>query len=148
MYFDDLSVGQSWEQGPTVLEEADIIAFASQWDPQLFHLDHEAAAKSLFGGLVASGFHTMLTAFRQCVELPIFVNASMGSPGFEDLAWLRPVRPGDALTTKLEVMSLRASGSRPDRGYAGMAYETRNQQGEPVMRFRSTVIFACRPASA
>ncbi|MBY8975160.1 MaoC family dehydratase [Rhodobacteraceae bacterium NNCM2] len=146
MYFDDLAVGQTFETEPTTLSEEAIIAFARQWDPQPFHLDPEAAAKTHFGGLIASGFHTMLTAFVGTVKLPPFATASMGSPGMEEVKWLKPVRPGDSLSTVVEVISLRESSSRPDRGYALLENRVLNQEGAMVMSYRCNVIFAKRPA--
>ncbi|MEM7177775.1 MAG: MaoC family dehydratase [Pseudomonadota bacterium] len=146
MYFDDLEVGQVFATRPATLSEAEIIAFARQWDPQSFHMDPEAAKASQFGGLIASGFHTLLTAFVGMARLEIFQDASMGSPGMEEVKWLKPVRPGDTLSTEIEVVSLRISKSRPDRGYAVLDQRTANQDGVPVMSYRCTVIFARRPA--
>ncbi|MEM7508171.1 MAG: MaoC/PaaZ C-terminal domain-containing protein [Pseudomonadota bacterium] len=145
LFFDDLRVGQVIEAGYSVLDEAAIIDFAEQWDPQDFHTDAEAAGKSHFGGLIASGFHTLLTAFNHIVQLPIFQNASMGSPGIQDLAWIEPVRPDDVLTTEVEVMYLRPSTRRKDRGYAGLEIRSHRQGGTLVMRYRTVVIFATRP---
>ncbi|MEM7671678.1 MAG: MaoC/PaaZ C-terminal domain-containing protein [Pseudomonadota bacterium] len=145
LYFDDLRVGQVIEAGSSVLDEAAIIDFAEKWDPQDFHTSAEAAKQSHFGGLVASGFHTLLTAFNHIVALPVFQNASMGSPGIQDLAWIEPVLPDDVLTTEIELMYLRPSTRRKDRGYAGLEIRTSRQRGTLVMRYRTVVIFATRP---
>ena len=145
MYFDDLHVGMVFETTETELTEDGIIRFARDWDPQPFHLDREAAAASHFGGLVASGFHTLLTAFVQTVKLAPFATASMGSPGLEEIKWLKPVRPGDRLSTRVEVVALRPSASRSDRGYATLAQSVTRQDGVEVMSYRCTVIFARRP---
>lgn len=145
LYFDDLRVGEVIEAGQTTLSEAEIVDFAERWDPQDFHTDAAAARETHFEGLIASGFHTLLTAFNHIVALPVFQNASMGSPGIQDLAWLEPVRPGDTLTTQLEVIDLRPSTRRRDRGYAGLEIRARRQDEVLVMRYRTVVIFATRP---
>ncbi|MEM7240355.1 MAG: MaoC family dehydratase [Pseudomonadota bacterium] len=145
MYFDDLEVGQSFRAEPATLSEEAIIAFAREWDPQPFHIDPEAASQTHFGGLIASGFQTMLTAFKSTLALAPFAKASMGSPGMEDVRWIKPVRPGETLTTEVEVAALRPSASRSDRGYAVLDHRIVNQSGDLVMTYRSNVIFARRP---
>lgn len=145
MYFDDLEVGQTFRTEPVTLSEEAIIAFAREWDPQDFHTDPDAAAGTHFGGLIASGFHTMLTAFRGSLALAPFRKASMGSPGMEEIRWLKPVWPDDTLTTEVEIMSLRPSASRNDRGYAVLDHRITNQAGQLVMSYRSNVIFARKP---
>ena len=147
MYFDDLPVGYSYETGERTLSEEDILTFARQWDAQYFHTDPEAAKDSPFGGLIASGFHTLLTAFNLLLEANVWNEASMGSPGFEHLRWIRPVRPGDTLRVKAEVTSSSPSGSRPDRGRTGFHQVVLNQRDEVVMTYDSMVILARRPGS-
>ncbi|GMG82290.1 MaoC family dehydratase [Paralimibaculum aggregatum] len=145
LYLDDLASGQRFETGERALTEAEIIAFARQWDPQYFHTDPEAARASPYDGLIASGFHTLLTAFVLSLETDVWRAASMGSPGMAEIAWLRPVRPGDRLRCVFEVLSVTPSRSRPDRGRAEIAYQVLNQAGERVMRYRATHILRRRP---
>ena len=145
MYFEDFSPGDRYTTGTRTLSEAEIIEFASQWDRQYFHLDPEAAKDSIYGGLIASGFHTLLITFDLVVEAAIWTGASQGSPGMENLRWLKPVRPGDTLQVMFEVVEGRASSSRPDRGYLTWDHTTTNQDGEVVMTFRSTGVMIRRP---
>jgi len=146
MYFDDMPVGFTYETGSRTLSEADIIDFARQWDPQYFHLDPEAAKNSQYGGLIASGLHTALTALRLDIESGIWTEASMGSPGWDNMRWLKPVRPGDTLRVKCEVTSATPSHTRRDRGRVGVHHEVYNQDGQVVMTYHATVIMARRPA--
>jgi len=146
MFFDDLPKGFTFETGSRTLTEDDIIGFARQWDPQYFHIDAQAAAESPYGGLIASGFHTMLTAFNLSLETGVWTEASMGSPGFDSVRWLRPVRPGDTLRVKGEITSSTPSESRPDRGRTGFRHIVFNQNDEVVMTFDSVVIMARRSA--
>ncbi|MBK0399700.1 MaoC family dehydratase [Limibaculum sp. M0105] len=145
MYFDDLPVGYSFETAERELAEAEIIAFASQWDPQFFHTDPEAAKSSPYGGLIASGYHTLLTAFTLELASNVWTEASMGSPGMDALRWLRPVRPGDRLRVRVEVTETRPSRSKPDRGITRFAHTVLNQHGEAVMTYETMVILARRP---
>lgn len=145
MFFDDLPKGYCYETGTKTLTEADIIGFARQWDAQYFHTDPEAAKASPYGGLIASGFQTLLTAFNLNLEANVWNEASMGSPGMEELRWIRPVRPGDTLRVKVEVTSSKPSESRSDRGRTGFNHHVLNQNDEVVMSYRCTVILARRP---
>ncbi len=145
MFLDDLPEGYRFDTGSRTLSEADILAFAREHDPQPFHLDREAAEATHFGGLIASGFHTLLTAFALTLEADIWNEASLGSPGMDKLRWLKPVRPGDTLRVSAEVRSSTPSGSRPDRGRAVIAYAVLNQKGETVMTYECVHIFRRRP---
>jgi len=145
MYFYDLPVGYSFETGERELNEADIIGFARQRDPQSFHTDPEAAKSSPYGGLIASGFHTLLTAFTLELDANVWCEASMGSPGMDVLRWLKPVRPGDRLRARVEVTEARISRSRPDRGYTRFSHSVLNQKDEVVMTYDTVVILARRP---
>jgi acyl dehydratase len=136
-YFDDFAVGERFTTRGVTLTESGIIDFAMTYDPQPFHIDAEAAKKSNYGGLIASGFHTLALGFRMVLETGIFRACSMGSPGFDELRWLRPVRPGDTLHTEIEVMETKPSSSKPDRGIARIAYRIKNQKGEEVLTFLS-----------
>lgn len=147
MFFDDFTAGQRFQTGSRGISAEDIIEFAGKWDRQFFHLDAEAAKSSIFGGLIASGFHTLLVAFDLIVEAAIWTDSSQGSPGMEQLRWLKPVRPGDTLTVELQVVETTPS-RRGDRGYIVWDHTTRNQHGETVMTFRSTGILMRRPGSS
>ena len=147
MFLDDLEPGFTFETAGRTLGEDDIVAFARLHDPQPFHVDPEAAAASPYGGIIASGFHTMLTAFALTLEAGIWNEASLGSPGMDEIRWLQPVRPGDTLSVRGEVLSVAPSRSRPDRGRAEIAYSVRNGEGAEVMRYRCTHILARRQPS-
>jgi acyl dehydratase len=136
-YFDDFTVGERFATRGVTLTESGIIDFALRYDPQPFHIDVEAARQSNYGGLIASGFHTLALGFRMVIETGIFRASSMGSPGFDELRWLRPVRPGDTLHTEIEVMEKTPSSSKPDRGIARIAYRIKNQKDEEVLTFLS-----------
>ena len=146
MYFDDLPKGYTFETGTRTLSEDDIIGFARQWDPQTFHTDPEAAKASPYGGLIASGFHTLLTAFNLTLGANVWNEASMGSPGMDSLRWIRPVRPGDTLRVRIEVTSSTPSQSRDDRGRTGFQHTVLNQNGEVVMTYHCVNILARRSA--
>jgi acyl dehydratase len=128
---EDLQVGQRFVSGTHRIDEGQIRAFAEQFDPQPFHLDAEAAKATLFGGLVASGWHTAAITMRLLVEsgLPI-AGGIIGAGG--EITWPNPTRPGDVLEVESEVLELRPSRSHPDRGIATVRSETRNQRGEVV----------------
>lgn len=147
MYFEDFAPGQRYTTGSRTVTQDEIIAFARQWDRQSFHLDPEAAKDSIYGGLIASGFHTLLVTFDLVIEAAIWTESSQGSPGMDQLRWVKPVRPGDTLTVELEVVDVRRS-RRGDRGYVLWDHTTRNQDGEVVMTFRSTGIARCRRTGA
>lgn len=115
------------------LTESEIVRFALDYDPQPFHIDLEAAAKSPFGGLIASGLQTFALGWRMFLHEGLFKACSMGSPGIDEMRWSAPVRPGDTLYTEAEVAQLRPSSSKPDRGTLRMAYRIVNQRGETVL---------------
>lgn len=146
MKFEEFKVGQRFRTSTRTLSEAEIIDFASQWDRQSFHLDPVAAEASIFGGLIASGFHTLLIAFDLIIESTIWTGISQGSPGIEELRWLKPVRPGDTLQVEMEVAAIRTSESRPDRGYITWDQTVSNQSGDAVLTYRSVLICARDPA--
>jgi acyl dehydratase len=144
-YFDDFAIGERFVTRGVTLTESLIIDFAMTYDPQPFHIDVEAARRSNYGGLIASGFQTLALGFRMVLETGIFRESSMGSPGFDELRWLRPVRPGDTLHTELEVVEKKPSGSKPDRGILRVAYRIRNQKDEDVLTFLSMHLLRRRP---
>ena len=135
LYFDDFEIGQRFTTRGITLTEGLIIDFAMSYDPQPFHIDVEAAKASNYGGLIASGFQTLALGFRMVLEAGIFRASSMGSPGLDELRWLRPVRPGDTLHSEFEVAEKRPSTSKPDRGILRVKYQIKNQGGEDVITF-------------
>jgi acyl dehydratase len=144
-YFEDFRPGQTVELGSRTVTEEEIVAFARQWDPQPFHIDAEAARDSVFGGLVASGWHTGAMWMRLYVDSLLDNTASHGSPGVEELRWLAPVRPGDTLTGRLEVLEAVPSERRPDRGTVRIRAEMVNQDGVTVMSMTTRGHFGRRP---
>ena len=133
LYFEDLEPGRVHELGSHTVSEEEIVAFARQWDPQSFHVDPEAAKESVFGGLIASGWHTGAMWMRLYVDSLLDGAASMGSPGIEELRWLAPVRPGDTLYGRLTVLEATPSERRPDRGTVRIRGEMVNQDGVTVL---------------
>jgi acyl dehydratase len=139
LYLDDLKVGQRFTSGTHLIDEAQIKAFARQFDPQPFHLDAEAAKDTLFGGLAASGWHTAGITMRLMVEqgLPL-AGGIVGAGG--EIAWPQPNRPGDVLQVESEVLEVTPSRSRPDRGMAVVRSLTRNQRNEVVQSLTARLI--------
>jgi acyl dehydratase len=145
-YFEDFTAGEEIVSlGRTLTEEA-IVGFAAQWDPQYFHIDVEAAGQSPYGGLIASGFHTLAVGFRAFLDTGIVAGTSLGSPGADEVRWLRPVRPGDTLHTIVRILEARPSASKPERGLVRLAFRILNQRGEDVLTF-ATTMFVRRRAS-
>ena len=130
-YLEDLRVGQRFVSGTHRLDEEQIRAFAEQFDPQPFHLDAEAAQATLFEGLAASGWHTAAITMRLLVESGLPIAGGIIGAGAE-ITWPKPTRPGDVLQVESEVLEVRPSRSRPDRGIATIRSETRNQRGDTV----------------
>ena len=146
MYLEDFKPGDEIASPGITLTESQIIDFALRYDPQPFHLDVTAAATGPFGGLIASGFHTAALAFRLFCQTGVFGDASLGSPGIDELRWLKPVRPGDTLHVTAKVLEARRSTSKPDRGLVRMAFTTWNQKGEPVLTMIGNQLLKARPA--
>ena len=130
LYLDDLHVGQRFTSGTHLIDEEQITTFAQQFDPQLFHLDAEAARETFFEGLAASGWHTAAISMRLIVESVPISGGIVGAGG--ELAWPTPTRPGATLHVESEILALRPSRSHPDRGMATIRSETVNQLGEIV----------------
>jgi acyl dehydratase len=143
-YFEDLTVGQQESFGTYEVTESEIREFAERYDPQPMHVDPEAAEASMFGGLVASGWHTAAMCMRLLVENYLADAAAMGSPGVKELRWHEPVRPGDELTVETEVLEKRPSESRPDRGLVRVDVGVRNGGGTLVMSMESLVFWERR----
>jgi acyl dehydratase len=147
LYFEDFHVGRRFTTRGVTLSESEIVDFALRYDPQPFHIDKIAAAKSQYGGLIASGFHTLCAAFRMVIQQNLFTECSMGSPGMDEVRWLKPVYPGDTIHAELEVVQAEPSKSRPDRGRVRIAYAVRTQRGDTVMTFTAMQIFKTRAAA-
>ncbi len=143
-YLEDYVAGSIHEFGPILVEVEEVISFARRFDPQPFHMDPEAAAKSAFGGLIASGWHTAALMMRLLVDHYLSRVASLGSPGLDELRWLKPVRPGDALYIRVTVQEVGRSQSKPDRGFIRSFVEVLNQRKEVVLTVRAVNILLCR----
>jgi acyl dehydratase len=146
-YFEDFKNGDRFVSGGMTITEAAILDFARQWDPQPFHLDAEFSRKWAFGGLIASGLHTMCVTLRLWLDLGVFKACSLGSPGLGETQFPRPVRPGDTLRVVTDIVELRLSASKPDRGLARIRQVTVNQRGEHVMEQETLVFLKRRPLS-
>jgi acyl dehydratase len=144
LYFEDFEPGQVYELGSTVVTEDAIVDFARQFDPQPFHLDAAAATESVFGGLIASGWHTGAMWMRLYVDSLLGGGSGQGSSGIEELRWLAPVRPGDTLSGRLIVLEATPSESHPERGTIRIRGEMVNQDGVTVMSMISRGRFARR----
>ncbi len=144
MNFEDFTAGAHFTSPAMTVTESAIIDFAALYDPQPFHIDRIAATESPYGGLIASGFHTLAVSFRLFLALGLLAGSGLGSPGIDELRWLGPVRPDDTLHVRAEVLDVRPSGSRPDRGYVTMSLATVNHRGETVMTFKTAIIVARR----
>ena len=145
-YFEDYIVGSIHDCGTFVVDERDVIDFATRYDPQPFHIDPLAAQQTPFGGLIASGWHTAALMMRQYVDHYLSHVASLASPGIDELRWLRPVRPGDRLSVRATVLEANRSRSKPDRGIVRTLGEVLNQNGEVVMSLKAVNFLLCRSA--
>ncbi|MDB5674467.1 MAG: acyl dehydratase [Sphingomonas bacterium] len=146
-YFEDIEVGSKARFGSYEVTRDEVVAFAQKYDPQPFHLSDEAAAETHFGRLSASGWHTCAMTMAMVVEnLKANAQAGLGSPGIDELRWLRPVYPGDTLRCESEVLDKRASESRPEMGIFHSRMTVFNQDDKPVMSFISTGLVSTRPA--
>ena len=146
-YFEDYAVGATNECGSVSVDQASIVAFAKEFDPQPFHVDPEAAAAGPFGGLIASGWHTAALVMRLLVDNYLSAEASLGSPGLDEIRWPYPVRPDDTLRVRATVVESRRSLSKPDRGIIKTMVEAVNQDGRTVMRATAINFLLVRPAA-
>ena len=144
LYFEDHLPGSVYHVGSVLVTEEEIVAFAKRYDPQVFHTDPEAAKKTSFGGLVASGWHTVALAMRLIVENRLNRVKNLGSPGVDEVRWLKPVRPGDILSVRATIVEARRSQSKPDRGIVKALVEVSNQRGEVTARWKGINIVLCR----
>jgi acyl dehydratase len=139
-FFEDYREGEQFEFGEYLITEEEIIEFATRFDPQPFHINKAAAAETIFGGLIASGWMTASIGMRMLVDNFISVKSSMGSPGVDEMRFVKPVRPGDRLRLRLSIMSARKSQSKPDRGLLHFFQEIVNQNNEVVLSLKGWVM--------
>ena len=147
-YFEDFAEGQVYDLGELRVSEPEIVEFARKYDPQAFHVDPEAAQRSIFGGLIASGWHTGSMYMGLLVRGLLQQSATLGSPGVDEMRWLKPVRPDDTLRARLTVLGQRPSTKHPDRGLLNCVGELFNQNGERVLLIRWSALIARRPEHA
>ena len=145
LYLEDFAPGQVRESGPRTLTKDEIIAFARDYDPQPFHTDETAAKHTVFGGLIASGWQTVAIMMRLLWDTFLKDTSSLGSPGSDEIRWLKPVRPGDTLRARFTIVDVTPSRSKPDRGTVRTFTEMLNQHGEIVMTHRGMGMFGRRP---
>lgn len=141
--FEDYAAGAMYEFGNITVDEADVISFGHQFDPQPFHTDPATASQSHFGGLIASGWHTAGLAMRLLVDHFLPLTASLGSPGVDELRWLKPVRPGDVLSLRVTILEARRSASKPDRGFVRTHMEVLDQHRDVVMSMTGMHLLRC-----
>jgi len=144
-YFEDFHVGERIELGSVTVTEEEIIAFAKQYDPQPFHISPEQAKHSYYGGLIASGWHTVSLLMRLMVDGMINNTVSLGSPGVDEVRWLKPVRPNDILHARLTIVETKSSKRRADLGIVTSSGEVFNQSGELVLTLKGVHFFGRRP---
>jgi len=145
-YWEDYEVGQHFPLGSTSFTEDEIVSFAKLYDPQSFHVDREAAGKSMFGGIIASGWHVASKMMRLFVDNYVDHRTTLGSPGLDELRWLKPVRPGDTLTGVVECVDKVPSRSKPHFGVIHERWTVTNQKGEVVMTTKGINMVKRRPA--
>ncbi|QBI53606.1 MaoC family dehydratase [Streptomonospora litoralis] len=131
-FLEDYTVGETVDCGTIAVTEDEIAEFAGRFDPQSFHVDPHAAAEGPFGGLIASGWHTAALMMRLYVDRYLSAKASLGGPGVDELRWTEPVRPGDTLALRAEVLEVRPSAAKPERGLLRTRVELANQHGRTV----------------
>ena len=146
LWFEDFAPGMRFELGSRAVGRDELIAFAVLFDPQRFHVDEQAARETHFGGLVASGWHTAAIFQRLHVDALLSRASCVGSPGLDEVRFLRPVRPGDVLTAELEVLRAEPSRTKPHRGTVTTRGSVRNQDDETVMTMTARAMFLRRPA--
>jgi acyl dehydratase len=146
LYFEDFPPGDVRESGARTVTREEMLAFAREFDPQPFHIDEAAARQTIYGGLIASGWHTIAIYMRLMWDSYLKDTVSLGSPGVDEVRWLIPVRPGDTLRARFTVVDALPSRSKPDRGIVRSLSEVFNQRGEIVMTLRGLGMFGRRPA--
>lgn len=144
-YFEDFEPGKIIDVGSCTVSEEEIIDFASKYDPQPFHVDKAAAEKSIYGNIIASGWHTCAMIMRLMVDGFLKEAASLGSPGVDEIRWIKPVRGGDTLHVTTTALEARPSASKPDRGVIVTLWQAKNQHGELVATVKGMGMFHRRP---
>ena len=147
-WWEDFKVGEVSEMGRRTVTKSEVIAFAQQFDPQSFHVDEAAAKQSMYGGLIASGWHTVAMVMRMMCDNYLLDSASLGSPGVDHVKWLKPVRPGDTIRAMRTVLESRRSASKPDVGIVKTLWEVFNQNDERVMTMEGYGMFKVRGAAS
>src|SRR3569833_1724740 len=145
-YFEDFAVGATIEVGSRQVSEQEIIDFAKQFDPQPFHIDRQAAAESIYGGIIASGWHTCSMMMKLMVDNLLHDAASLGSPGLDEIRWSKPVRGGDTLSVSCTVLGSQPSISKPDRGVVRTQWHTNKQQSKQDATVTGMALFLKRPS--
>ena len=146
-FFENYVEGSVFEFGPVEVEEEEILEFARRYDPQPFHTDPEAAKKSPYKGLIASGWQTCSLVMRALVEHYFSPVSSLGSPGIDEIRWILPVCPGDMLMVRATIIETKRSSSKPDRGIVRTLIEAVNQRQKTVLSFKSVNFMVCREKS-
>ena len=143
-FFEDYLAGSVHEIGSVRVDKDEVVEFARRYDPQVFHIDEKAAERTIFGGLIASGWHTGALMMRLLADNFLSRVASLGAPAVDELRWHLPVRPGDVLSVRATVLQTRRSRSKPDRGVMRTRVEVTNQRGEVAMSLIAVNILLCR----
>jgi acyl dehydratase len=142
LHWEDFSPGRVFDHGPRLITREEIIAFASEFDPQPMHLDETAGSTSMLGGLSASGWHGCCILMKMCADSFVLSSASMGAPGVDEVKWLAPIRPGDQLSLRSTVLETRLSRSRPDMGFVRFMFELFNQTGQRAMSLTTSLMMS------
>jgi acyl dehydratase len=142
--FEDFVPGSVATYGAYPVTREEVIAYASEWDPQPMHLDEEAARETILGGLAASGWHTCAMLMRMIFDAFLHDSSGMGAGGIDEVKWLRPVRVGDTLSVRQTVLDSRVSRSKPDRGFVRFRFEVMNQDGKVVLQQTNSIMFGLR----
>ncbi len=145
MYYEDFHIGDEFTTEAFGFSAEQIIEFGNTYDPQPFHTDTEAARASIYGGLIASGWQVLSAAFGAVVRFGLFEEGGQGAGGLDEVHWTYPVRPGDTLRCRVEILDMRPSKTRTDRGYVNMRFTIQNQNGQDVAGFRCDEIILKRP---
>ena len=148
LQWEDFTPGRVFEHGPRRLPRDEMIAFAAEFDPQPMHLDDAAARATMLGGLAASGWYACCILMRMCVDAFVGQSSSMGAPGVDEVRWLLPIRPDDALSLRATVLETRASNSRPDMGFVRFEFELFNAAGQRVATLTTSLMMGRRGEAA
>ncbi|MBP1852600.1 MaoC family dehydratase [Rhizobium halophytocola] len=147
LYFEDFELGRVFEFKPKTVTAEEIVAFASEFDPQPMHISESAGQASILGGLSASGWHTSCLLMQMMIEAYVLQAASEGAPGIEDMAWKRPVLAGDTLSGRSKVLAARALRSRPGIGIVNFTHQLENQNGQIVLQSENPIMMRLRPGT-